>query len=251
MMLRLYHYWSSVCSQKVRMCIAEKGLDWESRHVDIFAFENYEPAYTDLNPKAVVPTLDHDGHVLIESNIILEYLEDVFPKQVPLRPDDPFARSIMRLWVYNSEELAHWNVNVCSHNLRHAKRMDQRYSHAEQVAAAEKCPNPMIALRLKRRLAVGVSVEEEEEAYAKLDYLLDQMEQRLAGGPWIAGPMFTLADVSMAPMVNRIEVLSRPEMIAPTNRPRVADWWARIQARPGYQTAFSFKNPDTKDPVKR
>ena len=84
-MLTLYHYWSSVCSQKVRMCLAEKAIDWESRHVDIFTFENYEPAYTKLNPKAVVPTLDHDGHILIESNIILEYLEDVFP-QVPLRP---------------------------------------------------------------------------------------------------------------------------------------------------------------------
>jgi glutathione S-transferase len=153
------------------------------------------------------------------------------------------------LWVYNSEELAHWNVNVCSHNLRHAKRMDQRYTHDEQVAAAEKCPNPMIALRLKRRLAVGVSLEEENEAYEKLDYLLDQMEQRLADGPWIAGQAFSLADVSMAPMVNRIEVLSRPEMV--TRRPKVADWWKRIQARPGYQTAFSFKNPDTKDPVKR
>ena len=186
-MLRLYHYWSSVCSQKVRMCLAEKRLDWESRHVDIFAFENYEPAYTSLNPKAVVPTLDHDGNILIESNIILEYLEDVFPDAVRLRPDDPFARSTMRLWIYNSEELAHWNVNVCSHNLRHAKRMDQRYSHEEQLAAAMKCPNPMIALRLKRRLAVGVSVEEEDEAYAKLDYLLDQMEQRLLQGPWIAG----------------------------------------------------------------
>ncbi|MFL6932181.1 MAG: glutathione S-transferase family protein, partial [Xanthobacteraceae bacterium] len=89
------------------------------------------------------------------------------------------------------------------------------------------------------------------EAYAKLDYLLDQMEQRLGHGPWIAGTMFTLADVAMAPMVNRIEVLSRPEMIAPAKRPRVADWWQRIQARPGYRTAFSFKNPDTKDPVKR
>ena len=121
MALALYHNDMSSCAQKVRLMLAEKGLDWESRHVDIFAFENYEPAYTNLNPKAVVPTLDHDGHVLIESNIILEYLEDVFPKQVPLRPDDPFARSIMRLWVYNSEELAHWNVNVCSHNLRHAK----------------------------------------------------------------------------------------------------------------------------------
>jgi glutathione S-transferase len=250
-MLRLYHYWSSVCSQKVRMCLAEKKLDWESRHVDIFAFENYEPAYTSLNPKAVVPTLDHDGHVLIESNIILEYIEDLYPDQVPLRPADPFERSIMRLWVYNSEELAHWNVNVCSHNLRHAKRMDQRYSHEQQIAAAEKCPNPMIALRLKRRLAVGVSAEEEDEAYQKLDYLLDQMETRLQHGPWIAGSMFTLADVAMAPMVNRIEVLSRPEMIAPAKRPKVADWWQRIQARPGYQTAFSFKNPDIKDPVKR
>ena len=251
-MLRLYHYWSSVCSQKVRMCLAEKDLDWESRHVDIFAFENYEPEYTRLNPKAVVPTLDHDGHILIESNIILEYIEDLFPDQVPLRPADPFERSIMRLWVYNSEELAHWNVNVCSHNLRHAKRMDQRYTHEQQIAAAEKCPNPMIALRLKRRLAVGVSVEEENEAYEKLDYLLDQMEtaaRQPAPGSrdkcsrWPTSPM--------APMVNRIEVLARPEMIAPAKRPKVADWWPRIQARPGYQTAFSFKNPDTKDPVKR
>jgi glutathione S-transferase len=37
-MLTLYHYWSSVCSQKVRMCLAEKGLDWESRHVGLVAF---------------------------------------------------------------------------------------------------------------------------------------------------------------------------------------------------------------------
>jgi len=180
------------------MCLAEKNLDWESRHVDIFAFENYEPEYTRLNPKAVVPTLDHDGHILIESNIILEYIEDLFPDQVPLRPADPFERSIMRLWVYNSEELAHWNVNVCSHNLRHAKRMDQRYTHEQQIAAAEKCPNPMIALRLKRRLAVGVSVEEENEAYEKLDYLLDPMLNQTSHGV-VAGisyrmrPLWTLA----------------------------------------------------------
>ena len=119
------------------------------------------------------------------------------------------------------------------------------------MAAALRCPNPMIALRLKRRLEVGVSADEENEAYAKLDYLLDQMEQRLAAGPWIAGSMFTLADIAMAPMVNRIEVLARPEMVDASAPASVADWWQRIQARPGYQTAFSFKNPDTKDPVKR
>jgi glutathione S-transferase len=167
------------------MCLAEKGVPWESQHVDIFRFENYEPWYTKLNPKAVVPTMDHDGRILIESNVMLEYLEDNFP-QVKLRPDDLYARAMMRLWIYNSEESAHWNVNTCSHNLRHAKRMDQRYTHAEQLAAAERCPNPMIANRLKRRLEVGVSVEEEEDAYQKLDYMLDQMELRLGEGPWLA-----------------------------------------------------------------
>jgi ganglioside-induced differentiation-associated protein 1 len=249
-MLKLYHYWSSVCSQKARMCLAEKGLAWHSHHVDIFKFENYDPWYTRLNPKAVVPTLDHDGRILIESNIILEYLEDNFP-QMRLSPDDHYARAQMRLWAYNSEELAHWNVNVCSHNLRHAKRMDQRYSRDEQMAAAERCPNPMIALRLKQRLKVGVSADEEAAAYAKLDYMLDQMELQLGNAPWLAGRSFSLADIAMAPMINRIEVLARPEMIGAAQRPRVAEWWQRIQARPSFQEAFSFQNPDASDPVKR
>ena len=250
-MLKLYHYWSSVCSQKVRTCLAEKRLAWQSQHVDIFKFENYQPWYTKLNPKAVVPTLDHDGRILIELNVILEYLEDCFP-DVPLRPADTYARSQMRLWVYNSEELAHWNVNTCSHNLRHARRIQQKgISHEDVLKAADLCPNPMIGLRLRRRIEVGVSVDEEDEAYAKLDYMLDQMETKLGDGPWLAGASYSLADIAMAPMINRIEVLARPEMIAPARRPRVADWWQRMQARPAFQEAFSFTNPDTGDPVKR
>jgi len=55
----------------------------------------------------------------------------------------------------------------------------------------------------------------------------------------------------MAPMINRIEVLARPEMIAAERRPRLADWWQRIQARPGFKEAFAFRNPDQSDPVKR
>ena len=249
-MVRLYHYWSSVCSQKARMYLAEKGIPWESRHVDIFKFENYSDWYTKLNPKNVVPTLEHDGRIVIESNVILEYLEDVFP-DVPLRPDDAYERATMRLWVYNSEEMAHWNVNTCSHNLRHAKRMEARYTKEELLRAADQCSNPMIALRLKRRLAIGVSTEEEEEAYQKLEFMLRHMELRLAEAPWLSGTSFSLADVAMAPMINRIEVLARPEMISAARRPRVADWWQRIQARPAFQEAFAFKNPDPDDPVKR
>ena len=249
-MLTLYHYWSSVCSQKARMCLAEKKIPWDSRHVDLFRFDNYSDWYTKLNPKNVVPTLVHDGRIIIESNVILEYLEDVFP-QVRLRPEDAYERAMMRLWIYNSEEMAHWNVNTCSHNLRHAKRMEARYTNEELLRAADQCSNPMIGLRLKRRLAVGVSAEEEDEAYEKLEFMLRQMERRLAEAAWLAGASFSLADVAMAPMINRIEVLARPEMIAADRKPRVADWWQRIQARPGFQEAFAFKNPAPDDPVKR
>lgn len=249
-MLTLYHYWSSVCSQKARMCLAEKKIPWDSRHVDLFRFDNYSDWYTKLNPKNVVPTLVHDGRVIIESNVILEYLEDLFP-QVRLRPEDAYERAMMRLWIYNSEEMAHWNVNTCSHNLRHAKRMEARYSKEELLRAADQCSNPMIGLRLKRRLAVGVSAEEEDEAYEKLEFMLRQMELRLAEAAWLAGASFSLADVAMAPMINRIEVLARPEMIVADRKPRVADWWQRIQARPGFQEAFAFKNPAPDDPVKR
>ena len=55
----------------------------------------------------------------------------------------------------------------------------------------------------------------------------------------------------MAPMINRVEVLARPQMIAAARRPRIADWWQRIQARPAFKEAFSFQNPDASDPVKR
>ena len=84
-MLTLFHFWDSTCSMKVRFALAEKALPWESRHVDLFRFENWTPDYARLNPKGVVPTLVHDGHAITESNVILEYLEDCFPTS-PLRP---------------------------------------------------------------------------------------------------------------------------------------------------------------------
>ena len=250
-MLKLYHYWSSVCSQKARLCLAEKRIEGVSYHVDLFTFDNYQPWYTKLNPKAVVPALDHDGRIITESNVILEYLDDEFPDP-PLRPTDPYERAQMRLWLYNSEEGAHWNINVCSHP-RHAARLAKKsYSREELLNFADNCSNPMIGKRLRRRLEVGVSEQETEDAFVQLEFLLDLMERKLKeDGPWLAGETYSLADVSMCSMINRLEVLARPEMISEAARPAIADWWWRIRKRPAFEIAFSFANPDTSDPVSR
>src|SRR5690348_10299832 len=106
LMLTLYHNDMSLCAQKVRICLAEKGLPWEDKHLVLRAAEHQQPWYLKLNRRAVVPTLLHDGHVVTESNVILEYLEDVFP-QPRLRPDDPHQRSKMRLWTKQLDEDVH------------------------------------------------------------------------------------------------------------------------------------------------
>ncbi len=250
-MLILHNYWSSVCSQKVRLCLAEKRLAYENRHVNLFAFEHWEPAYVRLNPKGVVPTLDHDGRIIIESNVIIEYLEDCFP-QIRLRPADAFAAAQMRIWMFNAEDIAHPSVSTASHNPRHAARLAKKpYSPAELQAIAAKCPNPIIAGRFLHRQAQGVSAAEEDAAYTALDYLLGAMEQALGAGPWLVGSDYSLADVAMAPYINRIEVLKRPELLSAARRPRIADWWQRMQARPAFKEAFSVTNPDKSDPVQR
>jgi len=87
----------------------EKGLGWESRHVDLFKFENWEPEYVKLNPRAIIPTLDDDGRVIIDSNIIVEFLEDAYAEAL-LRPAGAHGRAIMRNWMKMADDVAHPSV---------------------------------------------------------------------------------------------------------------------------------------------
>jgi len=95
-MFELYHHGSSVCAAKVRMCMHEKDLDWTGHYIDILKGDQFDPKYIKLNPKAVVPTLVHDGEVICDSTIICEYLEDISADH-PLRPADPLERTRV-LW---------------------------------------------------------------------------------------------------------------------------------------------------------
>ena len=96
-MLELYQFGNSVCAQKVRITMVEKGLDWETREVNLFISEQYSPEYLKINPKGVVPTLVVDGQPIIESTLICEFLDETYPEP-SLMPKDALSRSQMRLW---------------------------------------------------------------------------------------------------------------------------------------------------------
>ncbi len=96
-MITLYHHNISVCAQKVRIALDEKGLAYEGREVDLMKQEHLSPEFLKINPKGLVPVLVHAGVPISESTIILEYLEDAFPEK-PLRPQSSLARARMRAW---------------------------------------------------------------------------------------------------------------------------------------------------------
>src|SRR5438128_2074919 len=97
-MLELYNFSQSTCSQKVRICLAEKAIDWIDHRLVSKDRHHISPEYLKLNPNGVVPTLVHDGTPVIESSVIVQYLDDVF-REPRLTPDDPKLVAWMRAWL--------------------------------------------------------------------------------------------------------------------------------------------------------
>ena len=237
-MLELWHATHSTCSQKVRICLAEKHLGWQSYFVDLRRFQQLEPAFLALNPAAVVPVLKDDGRVIRESLVINEYLDDAYP-QTPLRPRSPLARARMREWTLYIAEEPTWAVKVPSFQKNIRPELAGKYSDGEIEALAARMPNRETAARWVKAVREGFSEREVAASLERLAGTLDRMAAALVDDPWLAGEEYSLADVDMAPFVHRIAALGEGAMIEA--RPRVADWYGRIQAREAFQAAMQWR----------
>lgn len=234
-MIELYHNDMSTCAQKVRFTLAEKGLAWENHHLDLRARDQQRPEYLKLNPNAVVPTLVHDGVVIIESNVINEYLDDAFPTP-RLRPIGPAERARMRLWTKQLDEGLHADTGVLSTAIAFRYQKLEKGA-AEVEALIMNVPDPVKRERVRDNIYKGVESQNFQQAVLRFDALLSRMEQALSKGSWLAGGTFSLADIAYAPYMTRLDHLQMSAMWA--NRPKLADWYTHIRQRPGYQEALA------------
>lgn len=241
-MLELYHNFASTCSQKVRLVLAEKGLDYESHQVDLISGAQHDPEYVKLNPNHVVPTLVHDGRVMIESTLINEYLDDAFP-ETPMRPDDPVQRHAMRMWTKRIDDKVHPNAGVITFGIGTRPMLVAQGQEAIDEALA-KIPNPQYRALRKSVLEHGVNAPEMGAAIRAFVAMLNDMETALADGPWLCGDRLSLADACAMPYVLRLDHLAMTPFFTADARPRVADWWTRIQALPSYATAVTEHVPE-------
>ncbi len=233
-MLILYDYGNSVCCQKVRITLVEKGLEWQARKVDLFKTEQYDPNYLKLNPKGVVPTLVHDGTPIIESTLICEYLDETFPDP-PLIPKDPAERTRMRLWSKFVDEGLFDGTTELSFSAMFRERM-RNLSPELREKRFRNVGDPRRTDRFKSTYELGAQSPFVLHGIAAFERAFKLLEQTLAerGGPWILGQRPTLADINLMPYVARLDYLGLLGVWI-DERPRVRDWWAVASDWPSFK----------------
>lgn len=234
MSLILHHGWLSSASRRVRLCLAEKGLDYEHVVVDLSRQEHHRPEYLAINPNGVVPALMHDGRPIHESSVICEYLDDCFPDP-PLRPDDAFDRATMRNFVRYTDEKSLPNLLILNWSIA-LQPTASGWSDAELAQRLAAIPTPERReawLRIARR---PYTEDEKATALRGLLALLDRMDAMLADADWLVGDRFSLADIAATPFVTRIAELSR-DTLDDARHARTRDWWDRVRTRPSFASA--------------
>lgn len=236
-MLVLYESSNSVCCQKVRLVLCEKGLAWESREVNLFRGEQYDPDYLKINPKGVVPTLLHDGRPLIESILICEYLDEVFPEP-RLIPVDAYERAQMRLWSKAVDEGLHEGITEISFSAMFRERM-KNMPQSQREARFRNVGDPKRRDRFVSAYELGLESPFVLWALAAYERAFKSMDDALAeGGNWLVGGSFTLAEINLMPYLARLEHLALLDLWI-EGRPRVGAWWERSKARASFTAAIA------------
>ena len=233
-MIELFYFENSICSERVLMTLAEKGVnDWVRRHIHLFKREQFDPNYLKLNPKAQVPTLVHNGEVIRESSIICDYLDDLYPDP-PLKPESSSAIARMREWIKEADEAGFEGVASLTFVAVFRTKLlampkDEREAYWAGQTVLERTQ------RQQSCVFEGYESPYALRAIAAWERIFGKIQKTLSDGrPWLIGKKFTLADVNLAPFVARLDGLQLVEQWV-QDKPNVQEWWQAIKDRPSYE----------------
>ncbi|MGE0821506.1 MAG: glutathione S-transferase family protein [Candidatus Binatia bacterium] len=201
-MITLYDFPMSPRARKVRIVLAEKGVQHEKVTVDITKGEQKKPDFLAINPYGKVPALQDNGTTVYESTIIMEYLNDKYPTPT-LLPADPGQRARARV-------LMHYGDTV--------------YDGALGSIVGE------VFFKPKGQADQNVIAKAKQD----LQVCFERLERELGNNDYLLGENFTLADVcyvTWAPLFGPLQVE------VPPHCSRVQAWYKRMQDRASVKTA--------------
>jgi glutathione S-transferase len=238
----LYDFPGSICSQMARLALAEKGVAHDRQIVDIMeAAEQFEPWYTALNPRAVVPTLKIGDEIVTDTIRIVQRIDSDCDGP-PLTPDDEASAEAMERMMRDIMAL-HYGV------LLYSRRLEADGS-APTVAARGKFLRRQLELHperaelLERRIAgnenlLKILADREETARHVDDakVLVGRIDEALSRHEFVSAGHYTLADTFATAALARFRLHGFHTWWSGGENAHVADYYRRMQARPSWQAA--------------
>lgn len=193
--------------RRVRIFIAEKGLDIETVEVDLANREQLGEAFRAVNPDCTVPVLElDDGTRLTEIFAICQYLEETFPEP-PLMGADATRRALVTMW---NTKIEHQGLAALSETFRNRSRGMQGRAltgpdNFEQI--------PELVDRGRRRFEI----------------FMDRMDRHLGDSQYVVGDVFTIADISL---LVAVDFAAWSKLSVGELRPNLRRWYELVAARP-------------------
>jgi glutathione S-transferase len=222
-MLTVYEHNESVCCQKVRIVLSEKEIPHDVVNISFEKREQHTPEFEAINPKGKVPVVVHDGRVITESTVIIEYLDEAFPGP-QLMPKEPYWRARRRLWArWIDDEMHIPHISTLSFNIAMTEILG--YKKDVHAAGPRGAPPPF--------MFVGIESKEMLNSLQAYERFLKEMDVTLADNRWLAGPDYSLADIDVVPYIWRLRNLELSGMW--DSMPRIQDWLERVASRKSFQ----------------
>jgi glutathione S-transferase len=235
-MLTLYSFGPGANSLKPMLALYEKGLAFTHKQLNPAKFEHHSDWYKAINPRGQVPALDDDGRIVTESTVICEYLEDAHPTATKLRPDDPYDRADMRVWTKWVDEYFCWCVSTIGWH-RYIGGMVKHLSDEEFEEKVAAIPIPEQQLKWRHARA-GFPQDILDEEMRKIAVSVRRLDDRLAGNEWLAGGIYSLADICNFAIANGME-MGFAELVNEADTPHLVRWIRQVNERPAVKAMFA------------
>lgn len=229
--VHLFHFGLSSCSQRVRLALEEKHVDWISHIIDLQAMENTSLEYQQIHPKGYVPAMIHDGRLITESTDIISYIDQSFSGP-SLLPEDPETIKLVSSW-----------LDIINHNQIYLKTLTYEllfkklghFSKKEDIDYYLSHQNNQQLVQFVSDFVTGFSKERIGKATNEANDLLKILEETLSTKPYIAGAYFSLADIAAVVNVHRFILIDWDI----SSYGSVKRWYEKITNRESFHRAIT------------
>ena len=205
--MKFYDCKTAPSPRRVRMFLAEKGLDIDTVQVDLGSGEQLGEAFRRLNPECVVPVLElDDGTCLSEVVAICQYLEDLHPEPA-LMGEGSLERAQVLMWNAKVEQLGLW-------------AMADAFRNAARGLKGRAVPGPESYEQIP---------ELAERGRRRVTQFFHRLDGQLADHRFVAGDSFSIADIAALVVVDFAAWIKLP---VPDDTEHLKRWYAEVSARP-------------------